>query len=188
LSDVSRQRHWENVYTIKGENELSWFQENPFSSLELMARVGATSDTAVIDVGGGASRLVDHLLETGFRTVTVLDLSETALAAAKARLGSRANQVEWIVADITTWEPQQVYDLWRDRATFHFLTDEHDRKAYVACLTKAVKPGGHAIMPPLRRMALNGAAASQSCAKMPKAPAGRSGAPSSLSKLAATNI
>jgi SAM-dependent methyltransferase len=146
MNGVSRQDHWENVYTTKGENEVSWFQENPTLSLELMTLVGATPRTAVIDIGGGASRLVDFLVERGFRTVTVLDLSETVLAAAKARLGSWANQVDWVVADVTTWEPQQVYDLWHDRAAFHFLTDEHDRKAYVACLTKAVKPGGYAII------------------------------------------
>jgi trans-aconitate methyltransferase len=146
MSDVSRQHHWENVYATKGENEVSWFQENPTLSLELMTLVGATPRIAVIDVGGGASHLVDFLVEMGFRNVTVLDLSQNALAAAKARLGSWANHVEWVVADITTWEPQQVYDLWHDRAAFHFLTDEHDRAAYVVRLTKAVRPSGHAII------------------------------------------
>jgi trans-aconitate methyltransferase len=146
MNDVSRQDHWENVHTTKGENEVSWFQENPTPSLELMTLAAATPSMAVIDIGGGASRLVDVLVATGFQAVTVLDLSEAALATAKARLGDRANQVEWIVADVTTWEPQQVYDLWHDRAAFHFLTEEHDRRAYVSRLNEAVKPGGHAII------------------------------------------
>ncbi len=97
--------------------------------------------------GGGASRLVDALIENGFRAVTVLDLSEAALMATKARLGSRAEQVQWVVADVTEWEPHGLaYDIWHDRAAFHFLTEEPDRMAYVARLIKAVKPGGHAIM------------------------------------------
>jgi trans-aconitate methyltransferase len=146
MSGQSRQDHWENVYTTKAENQVSWFQENPTLSLELMMLVGATPGIAVVDIGGGASRLVDSLVEMGFRTVTVLDLSETALAAAKTRLGGRANQVEWVVADVTTWQPQHGYDLWHDRAAFHFLTDEHERTAYGARLTKAVKPGGYAII------------------------------------------
>ena len=147
MSAESRQAHWEKVYTSKGENEVSWFEENPAPSLDLIAKARATTASAVIDVGGGASRLVDALIEKGFRTVTVLDLSEAALAAAKARIGRRADQVQWIVADVTVWEPQEAaYDVWHDRAAFHFLTEERDRTAYVARLTKAMKPGGHAII------------------------------------------
>ena len=111
-----------------------------------MTLTGATPRSAVIDIGGGASRFVDALVEMGFQAVTVLDLSEAAIAVAKARLGSRANKVKWVVADVTTWVPQQVYDLWHDRAAFHFLTEKHDRTSYVAHLSKAVKPGGHAII------------------------------------------
>jgi SAM-dependent methyltransferase len=146
VNDVSRQKHWDDAYTNKGENEVSWFQESPTPSLELMTLVGATPRTSVVDIGGGASRLADALVEKGFRSVTVLDLSEAGLAAAKARLGSRADQVKWLVADVTTWGPQQVYDLWHDRATFHFLTEEADRTAYVERLKRAVRPGGHAII------------------------------------------
>jgi ubiquinone/menaquinone biosynthesis C-methylase UbiE len=146
MNKVSRRDHWENVYATKGENEVSWFQENPTLSLELITLAGATPGSAIIDIGGGASRLVDALVERGFQAITVLDISEAPLAAAKARLGNRANQVEWVVADVTKWEPQQLYDLWHDRAAFHFLTDKHDRSAYVARLTKAVKPGGYAII------------------------------------------
>jgi 2-polyprenyl-3-methyl-5-hydroxy-6-metoxy-1,4-benzoquinol methylase len=146
MNDASRQEHWEHVYTTKGESEVSWFQGNATPSLELMTLTGATPRSTVIDIGGGASRFVDALVEMGFQAVTVLDLSEAAIAVAKARLGSRANKVKWVVADVTTWEPQQVYDLWHDRAAFHFLTEEHDRMAYVARLSKAVKPDGHAII------------------------------------------
>jgi SAM-dependent methyltransferase len=147
MNAESLRAHWEKIYTSKGENEVSWFQENPLPSLDLIAKAGATAASAVIDVGGGASRLVDALIENGFRHATVLDLSEAALAAAKARLGGRADQVQWLVADVTVWEPPAAaYDLWHDRATFHFLTEERDRAAYVARLTKAVKPGGHAII------------------------------------------
>ena len=146
MSDVRRQEHWEHIYTTKGESEVSWFQKNPTPSLELMTLTGATPRSAVIDIGGGTSRFVDALVDMGFEAVTVLDLSEAAMAVAKARLGSRANKVQWVVADVTTWEPQQAYDLWHDRAAFHFLTEEHDRAAYVARLSKAVKPGGHAII------------------------------------------
>jgi trans-aconitate methyltransferase len=147
MNPESHQAHWEKVYTSKHENEVSWFQENPAPSLELIAEAGASATSALIDVGGGASRLVDALLEKGFQDVTVLDLSEAALAAAKARLGSRAHRVQWVVADVTVWQPRAAaYDIWHDRAAFHFLTEECDRTAYVARLTTAVKPGGHAII------------------------------------------
>jgi SAM-dependent methyltransferase len=150
MENDSRQAHWEGVYSKKGENEVSWFQENPAPSLELIAQVGARPASAVVDIGGGASRLVDNLVERGFQDVTVLDLSEAALEAAearlKARLGSRAAQVHWIVADVTVWEPSKAYDIWHDRAAFHFLTEERDRAAYVARLERGLKVGGYAII------------------------------------------
>jgi SAM-dependent methyltransferase len=146
MQSEGRQAHWEGVYTKKGENELSWFQENPALSLQLIAQVGATPASAIIDIGGGASRLVDNLIERGFEDVTVLDLSEAALEAAKARLGGRAAQVHWIVADATVWEPLKAYDIWHDRAAFHFLTEDSDRAAYIARLERALKVGGHAII------------------------------------------
>ncbi|SDR46592.1 Methyltransferase domain-containing protein [Rhizobiales bacterium GAS191] len=146
MGDVSREEHWQTVYTNKSESEVSWFQETPTLSLELMSLAGATAASTIIDIGGGASRLVDTLAGAGFQDVTVLDLSDAALSAARTRLGARAHQVKWVVADVTRWEPRQAYDLWHDRAAFHFLTEEHDRNAYVARLTRAVKPGGHAII------------------------------------------
>ncbi len=143
MNTESRQAHWEKVYTTKGENEVSWFQENPAPSLDLIAKAGATTASALIDVGGGASRLVDALIAKGFRAVTVLDLSEAAVGAAKARLGRRADQVQWIVADVTVWEPHAAaYDVWHDRAAFHFLTEDRDRMAYVARLTNQGREAG----------------------------------------------
>jgi len=113
MSTDSRQAHWQTVYTSKAENEVSWYQESPAPSLELIARRGATPMSAIIDIGGGASRLVDALVAKGFQAVTVLDLSEAALTAARNRLGDWAAQVRWIVADVTTWEPPEEYALAR---------------------------------------------------------------------------
>lgn len=146
MQTAERQAHWESVYATKGETGVSWFQDNPAPSLELIAAVGATQSTAIIDIGGGASRLVDSLLEKGFCALTVLDLSAAALEAAKSRLGIEAEKVRWIVADATLWEPTEVYDVWHDRAAFHFLTDQADRTAYIARLKKALREGGHAIV------------------------------------------
>jgi len=146
MNDLSRQAHWENVYATRGEREVSWFQERPALSLELIGAAGATPASSVIDVGGGASRLVDALLAGGFKVVTVLDISAAALTASRRRIGSAAATVTWIVSDITTWEPPQTYDLWHDRAVLHFLTDAGDRAAYVTRLMKALRPGGHAII------------------------------------------
>lgn len=146
MDNVSRQAHWESVYATRGEREVSWFEETPALSLELIRAAGATPRSSVIDIGGGASRLVDALLADGFEAVMVLDLSESALSAAKSRLGDKAAKATWIAADVTTWEPSQRYDLWHDRAALHFLTDAADRAAYVARLGKALRPGGHAVI------------------------------------------
>ncbi len=146
MPSESRRDFWEGVYAKKGENEVSWFQENPTLSLELIGQIGATASSAIIDIGGGASRLVDNLVERGFKDLAVLDLSGAAFEVVKARLGQDAAKVHWMVADVTAWEPQRSYDIWHDRAAFHFLTEEDDRWAYVACLRRAVKPGGYAII------------------------------------------
>lgn len=146
MSSAERQAHWQAIYSRKGEADVSWFEAAPAVSLELIESLGVPPDAAVIDIGGGASRLVDHLLARGFADVTVLDLSAAALAAARARLGGAAAQVTWLAADATTWEPARHYDLWHDRAAFHFLTDADDRAAYVARLSRATVPGGHVII------------------------------------------
>jgi 2-polyprenyl-3-methyl-5-hydroxy-6-metoxy-1,4-benzoquinol methylase len=146
MSEVNRKSHWENVYTGKSETEVSWFQENPAPSLELIASLGLPAGASIIDIGGGASRLVDVLVERDFGEVTVLDVSAAALEAARKRLGDQGGRVTWVAADITSWEPAQAYDVWHDRAAFHFLTEPADQSAYVACLKKAVRPGGYVII------------------------------------------
>lgn len=146
MTAENRQSHWETVYTTKGEQEVSWFQETPGPSLTLLALVGATPTSAIVDIGGGASRLVDTLVAEGAQDVTVLDMSAAALSAARARLGDKADQVTWIVADVTTWTPLRTYDVWHDRAAFHFLTDPADQTAYVVRLRQALRHGGHAII------------------------------------------
>lgn len=145
MGEVGRQARWESVYTTKGENEVSWFQQSPTPSLDLIM-MQAEPTSAIIDIGGGASRLVDHLLERGLEDVTVLDLSAAALAADKVRLGARAERVNWIVADVTSWEPARAYDIWHDRAAFHFLTEASDRAAYISRIERGLKIGGHAII------------------------------------------
>jgi len=146
MNTAQRQAHWQNVYRTKAETEVSWFQDSPAISLELIEASGESQDSAIIDVGGGASRLVDALVDRGYRDVTVLDLSEAALTMAKARMGEKAQSVHWIAADATAWEPSAKYDLWHDRAAFHFLTEEVDHVAYVVRLKQALRPGGSAII------------------------------------------
>jgi trans-aconitate methyltransferase len=146
MNDSSRQHHWEKVYTTKGESEVSWFQETPAPSLELIELVGAIPGSAIIDIGGGASHLVNSLVSRGYEDVTVLDLSAAALAAARSRIGDKANRVAWITADVTTWQPSRTYDVWHDRAAFHFLTEPNDQAAYIARLRRALRVGGHAII------------------------------------------
>lgn len=146
MSDIDRKTHWESIYGTKAEDEVSWFQPTPTVSLDMIARDGAGPDAAIIDVGGGESRLADALLERGFTRVSVLDISAAALDAARRRLGARGGQVTWICADITRWTPSKVYDVWHDRAVFHFLTEAPDRDAYRAALRAGVRSGGIVIV------------------------------------------
>ena len=146
MSTPTRQAHWENVYQTKGERDVSWFQETPEISLDLIRATGAGAAASIVDIGGGASRLADALLDEGYGSITVLDLSDNALATVRARLGARAARVSWIVADVTAWQPAATFDTWHDRAAFHFLTEPQDRSAYGECVRKAVRPGGHVIV------------------------------------------
>jgi 2-polyprenyl-3-methyl-5-hydroxy-6-metoxy-1,4-benzoquinol methylase len=143
---LDRQRHWENVYTTKDEKEVSWFEESPAISLALIVSTGINTGSTIIDIGGGASRLVDALIDEGFEAVTVLDLSEKAITIAKARLGALGTRVQWVAADVTKWEPSETYDVWHDRAAFHFLTEPKDRVAYAERVHSAVRPGGYVII------------------------------------------
>lgn len=139
--------HWEHVYESKPANSVSWFQEHAALSLDLINSIGASPESSIIDVGGGAATLVDDLLSRGYRRVSVLDLSGNALRVARQRLGERAASVDWIEGDIRTVAlPAQAFDVWHDRAVFHFLTDPADRAAYVEQVMRAVKPGGHVIV------------------------------------------
>lgn len=140
------QAHWDKVYAGKGEQEVSWFQESPSISLDLIRATGEGLDAAIVDIGGGASRLADTLLDNGYHDVTVLDLSAQALTAAQTRLGARADRIAWLVADVTTWTPARTYDIWHDRAAFHFLTNREQQAAYAERARAAVRAGGHLIV------------------------------------------
>jgi ubiquinone/menaquinone biosynthesis C-methylase UbiE len=139
--------HWEEVYETKDATKVSWFQENPDLSLQLIEGTCVGSLAQVIDVGGGASTLVDNLLDRNYQNVTVLDISASALQVAQERIGSQANLVTWLDADITQIQlPYQFYDVWHDRAVFHFLTRASDRQKYVEAVMHSVKAGGHVIV------------------------------------------
>ncbi len=146
MSTAERQAHWQNVYHTKTEDEVSWFQSSPTISLDLIRATGVSRDASIVDIGAGASRLIDALVEAGFTDLTALDLSEKALAVTKARFADRAATVDWVVADVTAWRPSGIYDVWHDRAAFHFLTDPGDQLAYANCVQQAVRPGGHVII------------------------------------------
>ncbi len=145
MSQNDLQDHWQKVYSGKSETELTWFEDKPETSLSLIAQCAKPSDR-IIDVGGGASRLADELLILGFSDVSVLDVSEQALLQSQQRLGKRAKDVHWLVADITKWQPSRKYTLWHDRAVFHFLTQENQRQAYIDVLSQAVAPNGTVII------------------------------------------
>jgi 2-polyprenyl-3-methyl-5-hydroxy-6-metoxy-1,4-benzoquinol methylase len=139
--------HWEVLYGTKAPDAVSWYRPHLERSLELIEKSCPDKTASIIDVGGGESTLVDDLLDRGYRHITVLDISEKALEVARARLGHRANDVKWLAADITrTVLPGQAYDLWHDRAVFHFLTSAKDRAAYVRQVISSVKLGGHVIV------------------------------------------
>ncbi|MEO8504415.1 MAG: class I SAM-dependent methyltransferase [Acidobacteriota bacterium] len=139
--------HWEHVYSTKAPDAVSWFQPRAETSLRLIEATGVPADSSIIDIGGGASTLVDDLLAKGYERVTVLDVAASALKAAQDRLGRGAQLVTWLAADITTAElPKDKYDLWHDRAVFHFLTRATQREAYLGAVLRAVRPGGHVIV------------------------------------------
>ena len=139
--------HWEKVYQTKQPDAVSWFQAHATYSLDLIRSTGAPSNANLIDVGGGASTLVDDLMASGFNNLTVLDLSASALEVARKRLGGAGSAVKWIAGDVRSVDlPAHTYDIWHDRAVFHFLTDPSDRAAYVRQVMTSVKPGGHVIV------------------------------------------
>lgn len=144
---MTAREHWEAVYEKKDPDQVSWYRPHLDHSLKFIEEAHLERDAAIIDVGGGASTLVDDLLARGYTNVTVLDISPAAIDAAKARLGKRASEVHWLTADITQAElPSGAYDFWHDRAVFHFLRDGEDRLQYVAAVKRSVKPGAHVLV------------------------------------------
>jgi 2-polyprenyl-3-methyl-5-hydroxy-6-metoxy-1,4-benzoquinol methylase len=146
MGTENNQGRWQRTYQTKAERDVSWYQDQPDPSLRLVMHAAASLASPIIDIGGGTSHLVDHLAERGYSHVAVLDMSSAALATTQSRLGKQAVAVDWIVADVTTWEPAARYEIWHDRATFHFMVTEADRSAYLARLKLALAPGGHAII------------------------------------------
>lgn len=146
MDSPDRRRHWDRVFTEKAPNRVTWYQRHLQRSLELIELAGPDESAAIVDVGGGVSTLVDDLLDRGFRDLTVIDVAPAALDASKKRLGSRGAGVAWIEGDITALSlPADRYDLWHDRAVFHFLTERDHRRAYAEALAGSLRPGGHAI-------------------------------------------
>jgi len=144
--DFNRKCHWENVYSTKESTEVSWFQQRPEYSLELIKATRVGTSAYIIDIGGGSSTLVDLLLDAGYQDLAVLDISHGAIKQAKNRLGDIANKVAWIEEDITSFSSTRSFQVWHDRAVFHFLTDAEDRASYIRALTGALKPGSHVII------------------------------------------
>ena len=142
MSTSDRRKHWETIYKTKTHNEVSWFQPTPETSLDFFDHFKLPKTAKIIDIGGGDSLLVDHLLELGYTNISVLDISATALERAKQRLGVQAKQVTWILADITTFKPTEKYDFWHDRATFHFLTSEDEIKHYLHTVQQSLNAKG----------------------------------------------
>lgn len=144
---MSDRKHWNTIYTTKRPGDLSWFRPHLDRSLAFVEAANVARDAAIIDVGGGASTLVDDLLDRGFTNVTVLDLSDAALEAARVRLGERSSRVKWLREDVTQARlPERAYDFWHDRAVFHFLRDPEARERYVEAVRRSVKPGGHVVV------------------------------------------
>ena len=144
---MSLKTHWEHIYQAKAPTQVSWYQEHSLQSLQFIVHTGMPKTGSIIDVGGGSSRLVDDLLTNGYQQISILDISAAALEVAQQRLGARANDVTWLEADLLQIRlPHHGYDLWHDRAVFHFLTQPEDRRRYVNVVKDAVKPGGHVIV------------------------------------------
>ena len=144
---MNTKTHWENIHQTKAPTQVGWYQEHSRLSMQYISQTGVDKMDQIIDIGGGISTLVDDLLAGGFQHIHVLDISAAALQTAQQRLGSRAKEVNWIVADITqTQLPHQFYNVWHDRAVFHFLTRQEDRQRYVNAVKESVKPGGHVIV------------------------------------------
>ena len=142
MANFDRKKHWENIYQTKELKDVSWFQHTPETSLEFFKHFDVPTTAKVIDIGGGDSLLVDHLLDLGYEDISVLDISKAAIERAKKRLGDRAENVKWIVSDATAFKPTEKYDFWHDRASFHFLTNEEDISSYLETAQKYINSLG----------------------------------------------
>lgn len=141
-----RKKHWENIYSTKQLNEVSWYQPTPETSLEYIVTLNIPKTANIIDIGGGDSFLVDNLLELGYQNITVLDISKKAIERAKHRLGKLSENVKWIEADVSNFNPIEHYDLWHDRAAFHFLTKEKEIENYLKAVVKGVSDTGNVVI------------------------------------------
>jgi trans-aconitate methyltransferase len=146
MDNFDRKKHWETIYQTKNFTDVSWYQSKPKTSIDLIERAGISKTAKIIDIGGGDSLLVDNLLEKGYTDITVLDISETALSKAKQRLGTKAARVKWLVRDVSYFSPPEKYDLWHDRAVFHFLTKEPEVKNYFSSVRSGLSDGGSLII------------------------------------------
>ena len=146
MNAQERKAHWENIYTTKPITNVSWYQPTPQTSLDFIAKCNINKDAAIIDIGGGDSFLVDHLLELGYTNITVLDISATAIERAKERLGSKAELVKWIVSDVVDFIPTEKYAVWHDRAAFHFLNSEDQIKSYTSICNNSITENGNLII------------------------------------------
>ena len=142
MENLDRKKHWENIYQTKSLDEVSWYQPTPSTSLDFLKQFNISKSAKIMDIGGGDSFLVDHLLNLGYTDITVLDISESSLNRAKQRLGDNATRVKWIVADAAAFKPTEQYDFWHDRAAFHFLTKEQEITNYIKTIQKSIKPSG----------------------------------------------
>lgn len=146
MEKIDRKKHWEHIYKTKQLQEVSWFEPVPHTSLDFIKQLNVPKSAKIIDIGGGDSFLVDYLIELGYNQISVLDISAAAIARAKQRLGKQAQLATWIVADITEFDPSEKYDVWHDRAAFHFLTDNEERKRYVQTAHSALRENGAMIL------------------------------------------
>lgn len=142
MENFDRKKHWENIYQTKELKDVSWFQPTPETSLDFFKQFNVPTSDKVIDIGGGDSFLVDHLLDLGYQDISVLDISAAAIDRAKQRLGDKAKNVKWIVADAANFKPTEKYDFWHDRAAFHFLTDDQDISNYLETARQNINPTG----------------------------------------------
>ena len=143
MSNFDLKKHWENIYSSKKNNEMSWFQEIPSTSISLFKMFNLSKESSIIDVGGGESFFVDYLLQQGYENITVLDISKIAIDRAKSRLGESANRVNWIIKDINNFNPKEKYDFWHDRALFHFMTNKINIYRYIDIVSNSLNIGGY---------------------------------------------